>query len=460
MRVVIVGAGPAGLFAALEILKSGKAEVILVEKGKDIRERGCNLLNNGICTKCEICDILCGVGGSGLFSDGKLNFSPIIGGNLYEFMGKEEAEELLEYIANMFRENGVEIKFKENGRIKELRKRAMKAGVTFIPINQVHLGSENLPNFIESVENNIIRMNGKFLINWEAIDVDPKENKLRIRHRNEDREEREIDYDYLLISPGRSGSDWLAQLCKKIGVETKFNPIDIGVRVETLSSVMEDVTSINWDPKFHIRAPTYDDFVRTFCTNPNGYVMKEDYGEYVCVNGYSRKDKTSENTNFALLVQLNLTKPLENTNEYGKSIAKLATTIGGGKPLIQRLADMRASRRSTWERIRRSVVKPTLQDVTPGDISMALPHRIITDILEALDRLDKVIPGVADDSTLVYAPEIKFYAMRVKTDRELRTNIHNIYVAGDGAGVSRGIIGACATGLIAARSIVNRIKGG
>jgi len=457
LRVVIVGAGPAGLFAALEILRKKEAEVLIVEKGKDINERGCNLLDNGICVKCEICDILCGVGGSGLFSDGKLNFSPVVGGNLYEFLRKEEANELLDYIANIFREKGVKIKFEENGKIRELKAKAMRAGVIFIPINQVHLGSDNLPNLIELIKNEIVGRGGKFLVGWEAIDVKPDENKMRLKQKNMNQEV-ELSYDFLLIAPGRSGSDWLAKICEKIGIETEFNPIDVGVRVETLSSVMEEVTSINWDPKFHIRAPTYDDFVRTFCTNPNGYVMKEDYGEYVCVNGYSRKDRISENTNFALLVQIGLTEPLENTNEYGKSIAKLATTIGGGKPLIQRLADMRANRRSTWERIKRSIVKPSLLDVTPGDIGMALPHRIITDILESLDRLDKIIPGIAGDSTLLYAPEIKFYAMRVETDNELRTKFKNIYVAGDGAGVSRGIIGACATGIIAARSIIREMS--
>lgn len=452
MRAVIVGAGPAGLFAALELLRNaqGKIEVIIVEKGKDIDERTKSTINLEIPAEEGAMDVLCGVGGAGFFSDGKLNFSPVIGGNLLEFVSKEEANFLMEHIANIFRESGFPIEFPEDYGVRELQRSAAKAGITFIPVKQYHLGSENLPTLVSWIKHEITSLGGKFLIGREAKKVDPTRKILEL-------DEGSLSYDFLILAPGRAGSNWLNQVCSELGVERKFNPVDVGVRVEFPSSLIEEIIKVNWDPKFHIRTGEYDDFVRTFCTNYNGFVIKENYGDFVCVNGYARKDKRSENTNLALLVQVGLTEPVENTNEYGRSIAKLATTIGGGKPIIQRLGDLRHGRRSTWDRIKRSIIRPTLLSVTPGDISMAMPHRIITNIVEALEKLDKVIPGIANDSTLLYAPEIKFYAMRVKTNKELETSLSNVYVAGDGAGVSRGIIGACATGIIAARSILAKL---
>ncbi|MCW1301304.1 MAG: NAD(P)/FAD-dependent oxidoreductase [Candidatus Nanoarchaeia archaeon] len=453
MRVVIVGAGPAGLFAALELLRNAgeKVEVIIVEKGKDIEERVKSTINLELPAEEGAMDVLCGVGGAGFFSDGKLNFSPVIGGNLLEFMSREEANLLMEHIADIFRESGFHIEFPEDYGVRELQRNAAKAGITFIPVKQYHLGSENLPTLVGWIKREITSLGGKFLIGREARKVNPIHRILELDRGN-------LDYDFLILAPGRVGSNWLSQICSELGIERKFNPVDVGVRVEFPSSLIEDVIKVNWDPKFHIRTREYDDFVRTFCTNYNGFVIKENYGDFICVNGYARKDRQSENTNLALLVQVGLTEPVENTNEYGRSIAKLATTLGGGKPIIQRLGDLRHGRRSTWDRIKRSIIRPTLLSVTPGDISMAMPHRIITNILEALEKLDKVIPGIANDSTLLYAPEIKFYAMRVKTNRELETSISNVYVAGDGAGVSRGIIGACATGIIAARSILGKLR--
>jgi hypothetical protein len=210
-----------------------------------------------------------------------------------------------------------------------------------------------------------------------------------------------------------------------------------------------------WDPKFHIYTPSYDDFVRTFCVCPRGYVVEETYeDDLLGVNGYSMRDTGSPNTNFALLTRVRLTHPLENTTEYGRRIAQLTNTLGGKRPILQRLGDLRSNRRSTWERINRSYVEPTLKDATPGDITMAYPSRLVKDLLEGLEMLDRVMPGVSSDSTLLYAPEIKFYAMRIQTNRQLRTAIPNLYVAGDGSGVSRGIVGAAATGIIAARGIV------
>ncbi|MFQ6053071.1 MAG: NAD(P)/FAD-dependent oxidoreductase, partial [Candidatus Bathyarchaeia archaeon] len=262
--------------------------------------------------------------------------------------------------------------------------------------------------------------------------------------------------DAVLLAPGRGGSGWLAGLMGRLGVGLRFNPIDIGFRVEVSNEVMDEIIygCGCWDPKFHIYTPSYDDFVRTFCVCPRGFVVREAYEDALFgVNGHSMRERGSPNTNFALLTRVSLTEPLENTTEYGRHIAQMANTLGGKQPLLQRLGDLRGHRRSTWGRIDRSYVEPTLTEVTPGDISMAYPRRIVRDLLEGLEMLDRVISGVNSDSTLIYAPEIKFYAMRIETDRRLRTALPKLYVAGDGAGVSRGIVGAAATGIIAARGV-------
>ena len=263
--------------------------------------------------------------------------------------------------------------------------------------------------------------------------------------------------DYVILAPGRAGSQWLLELAMRKNIGFRYGPLDIGVRVEVPNEVMDEVTKISWDPKFHIRTTKYDDFVRTFCTNPSGFVITENYGKFVSVNGHSMKGKKSHNTNFAFLVRMMLTQPLENTTQYGRSICMLATTIGGGKPVLQRLGDLKGGHRSTWERIERSPVEPTNRDVTPGDIAMAMPARIVDDIVEGLDTLARVIPGVNDPSTLLYAPEVKFKSIRLRITNRLETEqVKNLFTAGDGAGVSGGIVPAAATGLIAAREIIRR----
>jgi len=261
-----------------------------------------------------------------------------------------------------------------------------------------------------------------------------------------------------VLAPGRGGAHWLRDLCKKLAIPSHHQPIDIGVRVEVPAEIMGEVTGINYDPKFHVRTKTFDDSVRTFCTNPGGYVISETYeeGKFVCANGHALRGKNSRNTNFALLVRVALTEPLENTSEYGEVIARMATTIGGGKLILQRLGDLKKGRRSTWERIRKSYVEPTFKHVTPGDVSMSLPGRMVMDILEALEALNRVIPGIGEDSTLLYSPEIKFHALRVETSLKMETAKRNLFAVGDGAGVSRGIVAAAATGIIAAREIGGR----
>jgi uncharacterized FAD-dependent dehydrogenase len=425
LKVVIVGAGPAGLFSAYTLSK--KHEVTVIEKRKF-------------------------VGGSGLHSDGKLNFHPKIGGDLTEFMPNKDAWNLVAKIRDIFRSFGVEVAKTDDIGLNQLEAEASKAGIKFVKIEQNHIGSDYLPKVMTMIKEALEKQNVEIRLNTTVDEIHLKKKRvISVENGNE-----VFKGDAFLLAPGRIGSAWLIDQMHSLGVPMKYNPIDVGVRVEVPNEIMDQVIHGYgcWDPKFHLYTPSYDDFVRTFCVCPAGYVVRETYGNSLFgANGHSMRDVKSQNTNFALLTRVSLTEPIENTTEYGKRIAQLANTLGGHKPILQRLGDLGKYQRSTWERLARSHVSPTLMDVTPGDLSMAYPRRIVMDLMEGLEMLDKVMPGINSDSTLLYGPEIKFYAMRIQTDERLRTKIPNLYVAGDGAGVSRGIVGAAATGMVAAKGI-------
>ncbi|MFH0818358.1 MAG: NAD(P)/FAD-dependent oxidoreductase [Candidatus Micrarchaeota archaeon] len=452
MKTIVVGAGPAGLFCAYELAKAGLL-VEIYERGEEIGKRICPMKHTGFCVKCPECNFIHGVGGNGLYSDGKLNLDPEIGGNLLEFSSEHEAKKLIEQIDDTFTRHGAHSKKTEREDYAELLVARAKAnGVRFIPIQQRHMGSDKLPEIIGSFVEELKALGAVFKTRETVTDIIVEENRVK----GIMIDGQKIDADYVVIGPGRGGAKWLSGLCAKHGIKARHQAIDIGVRVEVPAEIMNEATAICWDPKFHINTKTHDDLVRTFCTNPRGYVVTEHYGDFVCVNGHSLKGKKSENTNFAFLVRVELTHPVENTTEYGEAIARMATTIGGGKPTIQRLGDLKSGRRSTWERIEKSYVKPTLTEATPGDIAMGLPARIVTDVLEGLEALNRVIPGIYEDSTILYSPEIKFHAHRVEVKKDMETSIEHLFTVGDGAGVSRGIVIAAATGIIAAREIIRR----
>lgn len=441
--VIIIGAGPAGLFPAIELVKQGVKDILIIDRGKSVKER-------------LPTETLFGVGGAGLFSDGKLNFAPKLGKtDLTEFLSLNETNELVSYIEKIFSDFGVKEKTYPTDikKAKEYQRIAKKIGVELCLVKQKHLGSDRLQKYVKKMETFLRKKGVAFLLENSVEKILAKNGKVVGIKLSRGKT---IFAKNVIAAPGRAGNPWLSRELGLLGIETEQRDFEIGVRVEVPVEIMEEITSVIYDPTIFIRTPSYDDLVRTFCTNPSGFVVQENYKSFVCINGHATKNHSSPNSNFALLDKVNLTEPVTDTIAYGESICRLANTIGGGKPILQRFVDFKRNRRSTWRRLSKSYIEPTLIDVTPGDISMAFPHRIVVNIVEALEKLDKIIPGVASDSTLLYAPEAKFFSVRPKIDKNLQTEIKGLFVAGDGAGVSGNIVGAAATGIIAARGVIQK----
>jgi hypothetical protein len=341
----------------------------------------------------------------------------------------------------------------ENGdhKVDELIRNAAAVDIKYIPVVQRLLGSENSPAVISAIKSTLEDKYGvSFRLNTLVTDVSA-DLVLTTAPKAET-----FAFDYVILAPGRVGMTWLADVCDTLGIHTHHGPIDIGVRVEVPSVIMDPICSIQRDPKFHIYSNKYNDFMRTFCVNHEGYVVREMYDDNrVGVNGVSFLTKKSPNSNFAFLVQVTLTEPLEDSTNYGRNIAKLTTILGGGNPIVQTLGDLRRGRRSTPPRLEKNPIQGTLKSATPGDIAMAYPARLVDDIMDGLGRLEKVIPGIANNSTLLYAPEIKYSAKKIEITKHLESvQVPNLFVAGDGAGLSRGIISAAVTGILAARGII------
>ncbi|MHA1403174.1 MAG: NAD(P)/FAD-dependent oxidoreductase [Candidatus Helarchaeota archaeon] len=455
--IVIVGAGAAGLFAACKLTEKGLADtkITIIDQGPNALDRKCPLIKDyRRCARCKPCNMLSGVGGAGTYSSGLLNLNPKIGGDLIEIVGDERlANEFIQQVDDIFVKHGAPTKkyMPSPKNIEEIKAKAGLVGIKFIPSIQRHIGTENAPQIINNIQTYLEKQGVTFRVNTKVKRVETDHVVLD--------NDKIINFNYCLLAPGRVGMTWLANELQRLGVKTTYEPISIGVRVEVPSFIMESICSIERDPKFHIYPNTYDDFVRTFCVNHEGFVVMERYSDgSLATNGHSFITEKSSNSNFALLVQIRLTKPLEDTTAYGRAIAANCATLGGGKPIVQRLSDIRHGRRSKESKMKTNLVQPTLKNATPGDISMALPHRIFTDIIEAIEKLETIIPGVAAPSTLLYAPEIKYSAKKVETDPHLETAVENIFVAGDGAGLSRGIIGAAVTGFVAAEGILRKLQ--
>lgn len=452
--VIIVGGGPSGIFSAIELTRKDNLDVLILEKGPDIDKRECPGKGKK-CIYCEPCAITCGWGGAGAFSDGKLNLSTKIGGWLNEYISENELSELIKYIDDIYLGFGApnyDISL-DSLKVEELKDKARMFGLLFIPAQIRHLGTERCAQILKKMKSYIDKR-AEILTESEVLKILTSDNKIEgvvladgTRYL----------CDYVILAPGREGSDWLMKEVKRLKLKVKNNAVDIGLRVEVLADVMKPITDHFHESKLIYYSKQFDDQVRTFCMNPYGVVSNEKYGDVITVNGHSYAENKTENTNFALLVSTNFTEPFKEPIAYGKHIARLANMLGGGT-IIQRLCDLKVGRRSTKVRIKESEVKPTLKKATPGDLSFVLPYRHLSDIIEMLDVLDNIVPGVASGDTLLYGVETKFYSCRLRLSSNLETDIKNMYAIGDGAGVSRGLVHASISGVIATRDILKKIK--
>ena len=455
--VVIIGAGPAGLFTAYELItKNKKLKIALMDKGKKVSGRYCPMNKNKTsCANCNPCRILSGYGGAGTFSDGKLNFIPKLGkSDLFKYMSESEAYKLIDETEEIFTKFNMDAEVYPSNmkEAEEIKSKVAIEGARLLLIKQKHLGSDHLPEYIEGLSK-FLEDNGVDLYeNTDVSDIVSTNNKYKydvVYNKTE-----KISGKKVVVAPGRTGAKWIQELADKYKIPYLSQSIEIGVRVEVRKEILESITNIIYDPTIFIKTDTYGDEIRTFCTNPGGFVAKENYYGYICVNGHALKDIKSNNSNFAFISRVNLTEPVTNTREYGESIAKIANVLGDSKPIIQSLKDLRKGRRSNWDRINKGFIEPTLKDCVAGDLALVLPHRIITNILEGLEKLDKIIPGVNNDETLLYGPEIKFFSNEITTNNKFKLENEDIYFIGDGAGKAGNIVVAAATGLVAARDIL------
>lgn len=443
-HVIIVGAGPAGIFTALELSKNNSVQVTIIDKGKDLDKR----------LKSSADGIYCGWGGAGAFSDGKLNFSTETGGWLSDYIDEKDLSKIIEKVDNIFLKYGAPEKVYgvDEDRILKIMRDAAKADFRLIPSKLRHLGTDLCHKILQNIRADLEK-NVNIMMETEVKNVLIENGHVKGVLTAYDKR---INSDFVVLAPGRSGADWLKREADRLGLSSSVNPVDLGVRVEVPAEVLEPLTSVLYEPKLVYYSKSFDDKVRTFCVNPYGYVVEEKINDLITVNGHSYQNKKSENTNFAVLVSTQFTEPFKDPIAYGKYIAKLANLLVNGV-MIQRLGDLEIGRRSTEERISRSIVTPTLKTARPGDLSFVLPGRYLTDIKEMLKALDKLAPGVYSNHTLLYGIEVKFYSSRLKLSNCLETEIKNLFTIGDGAGVSRGLVQAAASGLIVANEIQKRV---
>ena len=453
--VIIVGAGPAGIFSALELTQKNNLKVLMLDRGQDIDRRKCPSSRGFECMHCDPCAILCGWGGAGAFSDGKLTLSTEVGGWLNQYVSNKELSELLSYADKVYQKFGAtEHTYGGNTEaIDEIERKASLAGLKLIRQRIRHMGTEWCAQTLKKMRQ---ELNGK-------VEFKPKTDIKGLIVKNDTIEGVETVNGekffgkYVIAAPGRSGAEWLQTEAQALGLKTLNNPVDIGIRVEVLASVMEELTKVLYEPKLIYYSRSFDDQVRTFCVAPYGQVITESYDGVLTVNGQSYAERKTDNTNFAILVSTSFTEPFKEPIAYGKYVARLCNLLSGGV-IIQRLGDLESGRRSTPERIDRSVVTPTLKNATPGDLSFVLPYRYLADIREMLQALDTIAPGIHSRDTLLYGIEVKFYSSRLQLSNCLETKVHNLFTIGDGAGVTRGLIQSSASGVIAAKEILKREK--
>ena len=451
--VIIIGAGPGGIFSAYELVKENSGlKIAVFESGYSLEKRKCPIDGDKVksCIKCKTCAIMNGFGGAGAFSDGKYNITNAFGGNLYEYIGKKQAIDLMKYVDDINVAYGGEGTKLYSTAGSQFKKICMQNQLNLLEASVRHLGTDINYVVLENLYN---ELKDKVEFHFATPVTEVKKTG----------DEYEIVYDggvdscdKCIISVGRSGSKWMEKVCKDLNIHTRSNRVDIGVRVELPAAIFSHLTDELYESKIVYRTKNYEDLVRTFCMNPKGSVVNENTNGIVTVNGHSYEDpaKQTENTNFALLVAKHFSEPFKDSNGYGESIARLSNMLGGGV-IVQRFGDLVRGRRSTLKRIEEGTVTPTLA-ATPGDLSLVLPKRILDGIMEMIYALDKIAPGTANDDTLLYGVEVKFYNMEVEIDSNLETVHKGLYVIGDGSGVTHSLSHASASGVYVARKILGK----
>jgi uncharacterized FAD-dependent dehydrogenase len=454
--IIIVGAGPAGIFSALELADNTELSILMLDKGPDIDQRKCPSSRGLGCSNCVPCNVLSGWGGAGAFSDGKLTLSTEVGGWLTDYLSEKKLANLVDYVDAVYRKFGApnNLYGVDQDAMSDIAHRAALAGLKLVEQKVRHMGTEKCAQTLRKMRNYLadriefakrrevkgLIVQGKIVQGVETVDGERFWGK------------------YVIVAPGRSGAEWLKSEAQVLGLKTLNNPVDVGVRVEVEASVLEPLTKVLYEPKLVYFSRSFDDQVRTFCVAPHGEVITESYNGVLTVNGQSYAERKTGNTNFAILVSTKFTEPFREPIAYGKYIARLTNLLSGGV-IVQRLGDLQVGRRSTEERMKRSVTVPTLKNATPGDLSFVLPYRYLADIREMLEALDKLAPGINGKDTLLYGIEVKFYSSRLELSECLESRLANLFTIGDGAGITRGLVQASASGVIAAREIVKREKG-
>ena len=460
--VVIVGAGPAGIFTALEMLRRGsRKKIVIVEKGRALEERRCPKAKTGVCMNCKpVCHITTGFSGAGAFSDGKLSLSYEVGGDLPNLIGERFAQETIDYADSIYLEFGADEHIEGLGnaeRVRRIRARAIKAGLKLVDCPIRHMGTEKAHDVYLGIENHL-RDNGvEMIFNTECCDLIMDGDTCRGVLLSDGHRDFELRAEHTVVAAGRRGADWLEKICSEHGVEHQPSTVDIGVRVEVRNEIMEEINDVLYESKLIGYPKPFKNKVRTFCQNPGGFVAQENYdNDLAVVNGHSYKDLKSDNTNLAILVSHNFTYPFNQPIAYAQKVGELTNMLGDGRILVQRFGDILDGKR-TWEKeLSRSNLKPTLKDAVAGDITSAMPYRAMVNIIEFIKMLDHVVPGFASSETLLYSPELKFYSNKVKMDQNLDTNIRGLHCLGDSSGWTRGLMMASVMGVLMGRKLAEK----
>ena len=460
--IVIIGAGPAGIFTALEMLKKGtKQKIIIVEKGAAIENRHCPKTKTKKCVSCKpYCHITTGFSGAGAFSDGKLSLSYEVGGDLPNLVGADLVQETIDYADKIYLDFGADehiegISNKEE--VKEIRKRAIQAGLKLVDCPIRHLGTEKAQEIYLAIENYLIDNGVEIMFGYECTNIILDNNTCKGVYISKGAEHHEIFAQEVIVATGRRGADWLEKICAEHNIAHEPGTVDIGVRVEVRNEIMEKVNNVLYESKLIGYPKPFKNKVRTFCQNPGGFVSQENYdNDLAVVNGHSYKELKSENTNLAILCSHNFTEPFNQPIAYAQKVGELTNMLGDGHILVQRFGDILDGKRTWQKELEQSNIKPTLPDAVAGDITAAMPYRAMMNIINFIQAADQVVPGFASIETLLYSPELKFYSNRVKMDTNFNTNIKGLHCLGDSSGWTRGLMMASVMGVLMARVLIEK----